>query len=172
MVPDIFMNDFERTEYGDAYYAAIGRILTLASRFEFVVKTLSLYVGFKKRRSLLDSDSDLEEFIRKLRKMPLARHISDLGLDEDSVGTVLRVARSARNEIAHELTLGFDRCLDTLPKEQREGLIKHLESLATKLAEGDKIVSYLASVLAGEHLPRAKFLNEYPARVVAWICEL
>jgi hypothetical protein len=157
---------------GDAHYAALGRLLTFASRFETVAKTISLYVGLKKNRSVVDSDSALRDLTEKLRKMPLARHISDLGLDEDSVGTVLRAARRARNEIANGLTFGLDRCLDTLPKEYMEGFVEHLESLAISLAEGDRIVSYLAAVSTNEQLLSPKFLNEYPTKVAAWICEI
>ena len=172
MKPEIFMDDFERTELSDAHYAAIGRLLTFASRFEAVAKGISLLVGLKKKRSLIDSDSALNEFIERLRKMPLARHLSDLGLDEGSAGMVLLAARRARNEIAHTLTIGLDRCLDRLSREQRVEFVQRLEELAVSLAEGDRVISYLASVSTSEHLPSPNFLNEYPVRVAAWVCEL
>lgn len=172
MKPDIFMDDFERTEWSDAHYAAIGRLLTLAQRFETVAKTMSLYVGLKKNRSLIDADSALDEFAEKLRKLPLAKHLSDLGLDESSIGMILRAARRARNEIAHVLTLGLDRRLETVPQAKIESLKEDLESFAVTLAEGDRVLSYLASVSTKEHLPSPRFLDEYPARVAAWVCDL
>ncbi len=166
------MDDFERTEWADARYAAIGRILTLASRFEAVSKTLSAVVGLKKDRSLLDSEERLKTFIEKLRKMPLAKHLSALSLELDSVATVLGEARKARNAIAHDLTLGLDRCLDSLPEESMKPFLDSLRTLSIRLAEGDRIVSYLASVATNEETPSVAFLETYPRSVAEWVCDL
>ena len=172
MKPEIFMDEFERTEWADTHYAAIGRVLTFASRFEAVSKTLSALVGIKSDRSLLDSEERLKAFVNHLRKMPLAKHLSALNLEEESVTTILNEARKARNEIAHEIALGLDRCLDSLPEESMKQLLDSLRTLSTRLAEGDRIVSYLVSVATNEEIPNAAFLKNYPKTVAEWVCNL
>ena len=59
MKPDIFMDDFERSEWSDSHHAVIGRLLAFASRLEAMVKTVSAFVGVKKNRSILDSERDI-----------------------------------------------------------------------------------------------------------------
>jgi len=172
MKPEIFMDDFERTEGGEAHYAVVGRTLTFASRFEAICKTLSALVGLKSDRSLLDSEEQLKVFFEQLHRMPLARHLSSLSLEEESVAAILDEARKARNEIAHEVTLGLDRCLDSLPEGSINYLLDRLRILSTRLAEGDKIVSYLASITTNEPIPNVEFLRNYTQMVAGWVCDL
>lgn len=54
MKPDIFMDDFERTVWADAHYAAIGRALTFATRLEAGCKALNTILSLKKNRGTLD----------------------------------------------------------------------------------------------------------------------
>lgn len=172
MKPEIFMDDFERIEGDDAGYAAIGRALTFASRFEAMCKTLSVLVGLKSHSSLLDSEEQLKTFFDKLHKMPLARHLSSLKLEVESAATILDEARKARNEIAHEVALGLDRSLDSLPEGSMKDLLDRLRILSARLAEGDRIVSYLASIATNEAIPSAEFLRNYPQMVADWVCDL
>jgi hypothetical protein len=136
------------------------------------VKDLSAFVGIKSDRSLLDSEVRLKSFIEKLRKSSVAKHLSALNLEEDSVTTILNEARKARNEIAHELTLGLDHCLDSLLEESIRHLTDSLRTLSTRLAEGDRIVSYLVSVATNEEIPNMEFLKNYPSTVAEWVCNL
>jgi hypothetical protein len=105
-------------------------------------------------------------------KCPSPSNLSALNLQEDSVITILDDARKARNEVAHELTLGLDRCLDSLPEESEKYLVNSLRTLSTRLAEGDRIVSYLLSVETNEDIPNAAFLKNYPRTVAKWVCNL
>jgi hypothetical protein len=54
MKPEIFLDEFERTEYGDAYYGAIGRALYFVTRFESNCRGLATIINFKQNTDLLD----------------------------------------------------------------------------------------------------------------------
>jgi len=52
MEPEIFMHDFERTAWADAYYSVIGRALTFATRFESLCRTLNVLFGIKGNKTI------------------------------------------------------------------------------------------------------------------------
>lgn len=172
MKPDIFMDDFERTEWGDAHYSAVGRVLIFASRFEALCRTATAIVGIKEILSMLDSEEDIHKFVEGLHKMPLWKHIQKLTHDMKSLRKVLSRARMARNEIAHEIAIGLDCCLDSLPKENLTRFMEHLGELAIILAEGDRDVSLIVSLLTKEPIPTAEFLKDYPQRVKQWVTDI
>ena len=171
MRPDIFMDDFERTVYADAHYAAFGRSLTFATRFEAMCKALNAIVNVKKNRSSLESEDEIKRFVEKLYKLPLAQNISSIVSDKDELKIVLNKAREARNEIAHEITLGFDRCIDTLPVSAIQNMMKRLKEITNTLAEADKVVCFILSVVTNEPLPKPEFFQSYCKRVKQWVTE-
>lgn len=48
MNPDLFIDDFERTENSDALHAILGRSLIVATRFDAMCKAAALQVDFRK----------------------------------------------------------------------------------------------------------------------------
>jgi len=172
MKPDIFMNEFERTKWADAHYAAIGRALTFATRFEALCKTLNIMLGVKENRSVLESEDDIRAFVDRLHKRRLAQHISSIVGNENELKDILEKARLARNEIAHDLALGLDRSIDSLPESAVQHLMERLKELVKTLAEADRIVSLISSVLTNEHLPVPEFLKNYPRLVEQWVTGL
>lgn len=172
MKPDIFMDDFDRTEWSDSHYAVIGRLIVFASRFEALAKSVSAFVGIKKNRSILDSEKDIDTFMDKLRKMPLATHIEKLGFTEGEAKDTFKQARLSRNEIAHELTLGIDRNLDPLPDNAIPRFIDRANILSIRLAKADLLISYLASAISHEEIPNIDFLDAYVEKVSRWVCEI
>jgi len=161
MAPDIFMHNFERTEWGDSHYAVVGRALAFASRFEKNAKSLSALVKIRGNPSLMGSDEEIERFFSGISNTPLAQHLKAMGLDEGEAGNTLKDARLARNEVAHELAMGMDRCIDMLPKEAMEGMLDSARQLGARLAKGDAIICFLASVTTSEHIPGRDFIDEY-----------
>lgn len=172
MAPDIFMHDFERTEWGDSRYAIVGRALAFAARFEKNAKSLSTLMEIRGKPSLTASDEAIEDFFTTISKTSLSQHLKLMGLDKETAGDVMKDARSARNEVAHELALGMDRCIDLLPEGAMEGMLGSAKNLGIRLAKGDAIICLLASAATSEPIPGRAFLDEYPDKVVAWICEI
>lgn len=172
MSPDIFMNDFERTEWGDSHYAVVGRSLAFAARFEKNAKSLSALVKIRRNPSLMGSDEEIEAFFAYISKTPLAEHLKEMGLKEGTAGETLKDARLARNEVAHELALGMDRCVDLLPAESMKGMLGAAKQLGIRLAKGDAIICILMSAASSEPIPSRVFFDEYPERVVTWISEI
>lgn len=85
---------------------------------------------------------------------------------------ILNRARIARNEIAHELTLGLDRNIDSIPGSYIQNLMERLKELIKSLAEADRIISVISSVVTHEHLPNRKFLEEYPQFIEKWVTDI
>lgn len=171
MGPDVFMNDFSRTEWSDGYFGMLGRALVFATRFEASVRSLSTLLDLRGSPDALDSQQRMEELLDAARKKGLAKHIKRVGLDEGEFSETLRIAREARNEVAHDLGLGLDRCLDLLPAPDMEKVEERLRELSLFLARGDWIACMLISILTEEHRPTGNYLNEYPERVANWVCE-
>jgi hypothetical protein len=84
MKPDIFMDDFERTEWGDSIYSAIGRLLTLATHFESSCRGLVGILQLKKApHEILESPAGLKELSDTLWRHSLGRNILILAITKD-----------------------------------------------------------------------------------------
>lgn len=164
-----FMTNFERTEFGDSVYSAIGRALAFATRFELGVKALSQMLDLKAEPTLLSSPDEFRNWLKSVEKSTLFRNINKLGVTDQEIRCRLHAAREARNEIAHDISRGLDGCLDLLPKEHLEVTMSELSKLAVDLAEGDVIVEVLICAATNEPLPTAEFINGYPEKVKTWI---
>ena len=172
MKPETFMNDFERTAWGDAHYSVIGRALTFATRFECLCRSLNILLGVKENKSILDSEEEIIEFVDRLYKLRLVQHISSIAGDENQLKNILDKGRRARNEIAHETTIGLDHCIDTLPNKHIDNLMDGLRGLIIDLAEADRAISLITSVVTNEHLPTPGFLEKYPHLIEKWVMEI
>jgi hypothetical protein len=171
MKPDIFMDDFERTEWGDSIYSAIGRVLTLATHFESSCHGLVGILQLKTSpHEILESPTGIKELSDELYLRSLGRNISIFAPAQDDFRHLLDKARDARNEIAHEIALGM---------EDQEGLERNEEfflgrvrELSLTLAEADRAVCFALTVLTHDHMPNNDFLKKYPERIAQWVCEL
>lgn len=172
MKPDIFMDDFERTEWGDAHFAAIGRALVFATRFESLCKSLNVILGVKENRSVLESEDETQSFVNRIHKRCLAEQISSIVGKIEDLKDILDKARRARNEIVHKLTLGLDRCIDSLLETDVKYLMERLQELVVILAEADRIISFISSLETNEHIPSPEFLKNYPEKVREWVTNI
>jgi hypothetical protein len=169
MIPDIFMNDFERTIWGDEHYSVIGRALTVATRFESLCRALNTLLKIRGNNNILDSEIEVTKFAKRLYKIKLSDHISSIAGKEEDLKSILEKGRLARNEIAHEITNGLACCLDTLPSEHIKCIMSRLHALIIDLAEADRAVSLIISVLTLETLPTNEFLTNYPHLIAKWV---
>jgi len=67
MSPDIFINDFERTEYSDLIHGVIGRSLILATRFDSMCVNLALAMDIKFNILVVEEgEENFSDFIDKI----------------------------------------------------------------------------------------------------------
>src|SRR5262249_12245488 len=159
---------------------AIGRALTFATRFEANCRALAALIGVHeamKARSVPDGESVDDLFVRLTQEYwqdrRLRHHVTAVALYEklpQDVRAILRVGRQARNEIAHELTLGIVAEIQT--EEGRSTLLQSLRSTVAKIADADRIVCVLAHIETQEPLPTVVAFDEFPKRVVEWVCDV
>ena len=170
MTPAIFIDDFERTEWGDGIYSILGRALSLAAHFESSCRSLAdilhLRVG---PREVFESEELMKEFLKKLHDRPLKKYISQFAPSEDDFRCLMDKARYARNEIAHEIPVGMYDQSGLNHKEQY--FLKRIRELSMILAEADRAVCFVMTEITNEHMPNNDFLKNYPDRVVKWVCQ-
>lgn len=165
------MSDFERTEYGDAAFGAIGRLLAIATRFEGNCKALAVLLGCRDttQASPLRSRQVIESLAEKILKLDLYKVVRRIAGKQKPVLETLDAARLARNEVAHDLAKGLDRSPDSLPQEYQLSHLARCRELAYEIAEADTIVSLVASVLTGEPIPYGDVHSAYAERVADWV---
>jgi hypothetical protein len=176
----LFDFDIVRTEFSDAAYAAVGRALAFATRFEANCRALVVLIGVReamKARSAPDGESVDDLFERLTQEYwqvrRLRHHETAVALYKklpQDVRAVLRDGREARNEIAHELTLSLATEIQT--EEGRSTLLGSLRSTVAKIAYADRIVCVLAHLETREPLPTVAAFEEFPKRVVEWVCDV
>lgn len=174
--------DFDtiRTEFSDAAYAAIGRALAFATRFEANCRALAAVIGLReamKTRDASDGESVEDVFerltqeywqLRRLRHHETAVALY-VKLPQDLRG-ILRAGRLARNEIAHELTLSIAPEIET--EAGRSILLHSLRTAVAKIADADRVVCVLAHLETREPLPTVAAFEEFPEKVVRWVCDV
>jgi len=169
MKPYIFMDDFERAEWGDSVYSMIGRALTLATSFENSCRSLSMLLDIKEAGGeVLASPSSLEEFAKKAHKHLLGKHITSIAQCQDDFRRLLDKGRCARNEIAHEIASGIEDENGLSRKE--EYLTERIRELSMALAEAERAVCFALTAATHDHLPTNDFLKSYPEAVTKWVC--
>ena len=176
----LFDFDTARTEFSDAAYAAIGRALAFATRFEANCRALATVIGVRetmKARGAPDDESIDDLFERLTQEYwevrRLRHHETAVALYEklpQDLRAILQIGRQARNEIAHELTLSIAAEIQT--EEGRSTFLLLLRSTVAKIADADRIVCVLAHFEAREPLPTVAAFEDFPKRVVEWVCDV
>ena len=165
----MFIEDFERSENSDEVFAIIGRALVIATRFDSMCKALARSADLK-LHALYEkiSDDDFEDFTDKIIKKysTLDKSINRLCLPDD-LSTTLHDARKARNEIAHDLAIGMEGCLDT--KLNMQDFLANLSACIKHLAHGDALISVLLRQFNGDDSIRPEFVNAYVNRISRWV---
>lgn len=170
MNPDIFIDDFERTENSDALHAILGRALIVATRFDAMCKAAAVQVDFRKEASILADDEYKSILLKKIaeKHRSLNSSINALEFPKD-ISVLLYDANAARNAVAHDLTKGLTGCLDT--KIDEASLVREVSELMFDITYGDVVISRTISMLNGEMLPRSEVISSYVERVTRWVVE-
>ncbi len=125
------------------------------------------------RGSLLDSEESLRIYCDRFNKdTTLNKHIitiqKHLHLEIDQF-QVLDHARQARNDIAHELTLGFE-AWSTIDDAQTI-FHQHLRSTVMAIAEGDRLISLLISLATKSPIPTSSAMRILPEQLLTWVLD-
>jgi hypothetical protein len=167
----------ERTEFSDANYAAMGRALAYATSFEAICRALSSLQHVRQRvhelrRAIPDTDAAFAAAVEEVWEHRLRQHVKSIleyqELPSDIGDTVIQ-AKSARNEIAHEMALGISHTVET--DHGRSELLSRLSVLVRSIADGYIIVELTSLIETHEPLPAPQFLSTYPAKIVQWVTE-
>jgi hypothetical protein len=167
----------ERTEFSDTNYAMVGRALAYATSFEAICRALSSLQHIRQRvRELLSSIQDADEAfataVAEVWDQRLRRHVTRIleyhEFPSDVADTVKR-AKSARNEIAHEIALGISDTVET--DAGRSELLSILSRLVHSVAEGYIVVELTSLSETHEPFPTPQFLSSYPLRIVEWVAQ-
>lgn len=167
----MFIEDFERSENSDEIFAIIGRALVIATRFDLTCKALARAADLKLHAFYgTISDEDFDDLAEKVLKKysTLDKSINRLCLPHD-LSTILHDARKARNEIAHDLAIGMEGCLDA--KVNMQDFLGTLSVCIKKLAHGDALTSMLLQQFNGDCSIHPKFINTYVNRISHWVIE-
>lgn len=172
MEPDIFFLTYRRDEQEERYYAAAGRALSYATRFEMNCRQLARMIGFTENFEIRFAPvAELDAFFESLEgslasqiKKILPKFIQPPGVD---LQTLFKAAREARNEIAHEVTVSIEHMLKDPFGKRR--LLERLRELTTQIAEADRPVCVALSLMNGD--PLLSQLDQYPAKIAAWVTD-
>jgi hypothetical protein len=172
--------DTTRTEVSDAAYAAIGRALAFATRFEANCRALAAVIGLREAMMTRDAANaeSIDDIFERLTQeywqlRRLRHHETAVALYEKlpkDIRGILRTGRLARNEIAHELTLGVAPEIET--EDGRSIILQSLRTAVAKIADADRVVCVLAHLETREPLPTVAAFEEFPEKVVRWVCDV
>jgi len=169
--PDTFFLPYERHPEENLYYAALGRLLAYATRFEWNCRGLSKIIAIRENREIVDAPPEERAIFMNKLEMALASHIKRLvprfveipGL---SIENVFDNAKAARNTVAHEVALNIEhRVQDPFRREQ---LLTNLTELAKQLAVADMFVCAAISIINQDPLPTFGS-TEYENKIASWV---
>jgi len=170
MNPDIFLDDFERTDHTDTLHAMLGRALIMATRFDSMCKAAAIQLELKTEAAKSGDEEDRTSLLNAIAEKyrSLNSSIKDLQLPKEA-SVLLFDANSARNAVAHDLAKGLTGCLDL--KVDEASLIQGVSELMFDLAYGDIVISQIISFLNGDPRPRPDVISSYVERVIHWVVE-
>ncbi|MEN8385891.1 hypothetical protein ABFO80_12370 [Acinetobacter towneri] len=168
MSPEVFIEDFERTENSDYLHGVLGRSLIIATRFDAMCIGLSQAIDIKFGRITYHSDDEFKELIQKVisEYRTLHKSIKAFGLPQE-LSEILHKARESRNEIAHSLTKGLSGCIDN--KIENTILINKITELIGNITEGDILISTLISYFNNDPILNTQSMQKYKNRVIDWV---
>ena len=167
MNPDIFIDDFELTENTEELHAILGRCLVISTRFDNLCDAVAKFLKLKTVSPTLLSKDEYNDFITSMYEKfsTLNNNINSLPIEQD-VKDILHIAREARNNVAHSLSIDMVGFLDI---KMDENIFKsQVSSLVMEIGAGDYLISALLSLLNKEPLPNYTE-NDYKRKVIKWV---
>jgi hypothetical protein len=163
----------KRTEFSDQTYAILGRALSYATLFEAVCRCLSSLQHIRVRVAELSDQKIDDPFAlatQEIWDQRLRKHLKKIleyhEFPSDVAG-VLKKAKTARNQIAHEVCLGIQKRIES--DDGRDEIVSTISDLVVAIASGMIIVEITSLLETNEPCPSVDFLSDYPSRIVSWI---
>jgi hypothetical protein len=171
MNPEIFIDDFERTENSDWLQAILGRALIISTRFDSMCKAAAVHISLKNEpATILGNDDDTNKLFAEIVKRHKTLHSSIGALQPPKpMEVILYDANRARNAVAHDLAKGLTGCLNM--KIDEAAWIHEVSDLIFDVAHGDIAISLAISALNRDPLPNSSFVSSYVERVIKWVVE-
>lgn len=177
MIDPVLNTNFERTEFSDEAYGALGRTLSFATEYEANCRVLAVILGLKaaaREGNPRFSEEEYQEFVEGLWRKRLYDHVEDIVGEYKVIFAgmrdILAEARHSRNRVAHEATLGVRHAVET--DEGRSQILQELHEEAGKLAKANFIICFLLGFATHEPRPRVDYMEEYIQEVQQWITEV
>lgn len=170
MEPDNFFVTYRRADDEELYYAAVGRALAFATRFEWNCRSLARMIGIRDNFAILYApDAERSKFLASF-ETSLANQIRKIvprfvAFQDVDLAALFDSAREARNEIAHELTVSIEHVLEN-PFEAK-ALLDRLRDLTVTIAEADRPVCVALSIMNDD--PLLARLEQYPSDIAEWV---
>jgi len=156
------------------YFSVLGRALYTAQHLEMNCRAIGGFLNMREQTTLEGlsglEDPTFQKGITQLWRKTLGNHIHGLiehGLLPDDIAPIFRLARQARNEIAHNVAVDVSERLD-LELDER---LDHILGLVRQIAEADKVASAIIHLLNRDPLPNKEIFESYEDRVVTWVME-
>jgi hypothetical protein len=161
----------------DEAYAAVGRALAFATRFEANCRALAqlLHVRpiVRQQGTAILEDDAFVATINEFWSLRLRKHLSQLlqyyELPADAA-SILKAGKTARNLIAHEITLSVPETIQT--DSGRAELMSMLRTAIQRIAEADRIVCLIMHAETNEPLPTAASYDGYVRKIIDWVCDI
>jgi hypothetical protein len=124
--PDIFFHPPEGAPWSEPCFVSLGRLHALSQRVESHCRALALHIKMGLAvPSPLESEAALQAFCEHVWKQTLHDHVTHLAEhygSESQLYAILGQARIARNEVAHDVSLGFEHWAydESLMMEERD----------------------------------------------------
>jgi len=177
---DSGFNEFprERTEFSDLAYAALGRALAYATAFEAVCRSLSSLEEVRHAMDLAkeseqDSDAVFGVAIEAVWGKRLYEHVGRIIENQhlpDDVASTIKRAKGARNEIAHQITLGISQYIES--ESGRSKFLVRLSELTSEIAHGFLLVELISILETNELNPVPSSLANYADQVAEWVTDV
>ncbi|MHB0972075.1 MAG: hypothetical protein ACYC7A_21870 [Thermoanaerobaculia bacterium] len=170
--PSIFMG-LRRSHEADASFAVLGRLLLVATHFEWNCRTLTGILAIREDPAKILTEG-VDKLLDGLRTRTLKMHLKELPFSGfghfDELMEILEAARVARNEVAHEIAGGLGDLFEKDVENLNERMAR-VGKLALTIAVADGFVSAALSVLSDSPLPPKEFIDHYDKAVVGWVIE-
>lgn len=167
----------ELTEDSFSLYSIIGRLLTLCAQFEADLRVLAAILEVRQMdKDVLKDPNALNRIVAKVARGPMhqrvlgiIRQFKDFSGFEEVEHTLL-AAKAARNELAHDLTLGL------LSPPAHEQLYSSVLSRSVELLEvithGHALVLLITAGMTHEDPSQIEHLISFHERARSWVLDV
>ena len=177
MADPVLETNFERTEFSDEVYGALGRALSFATKYETNCRALAVILGMKAvdvEGNAPLSEEKYRKFVETLWRKRLYDHIENIAGKYEvvfgGIRAVLTEARHSRNRVAHQVSPDARHAVET--DKGRSQILEDLHDYIGKIAKANFIICFLTCSVTHEPRPRVEYMDTYVREVQQWITKV